>query len=258
MTLWSGTLMVMVYRQLKRFIRARSRVVGSIVNPLIWLGLFGIGWSSFFRGRLLPGLPNGASYLGFLAPGVVIMSTFIGGFIAGITVIWDKEFGFLKELLVAPASRAAGIVGRAIGDALSATLQGAIVLVGAIFLVSGLNPLGAPLALLAAFLTSLVFTGLGILVALKISSMEGFHLLVSLIMMPVMFLSDIFYPLGPLPSWMKAIAMMNPLTYAVDLARAGLAGAGEISPEISLVALIMISIVLLAADAKVFEKTTIS
>ncbi len=248
---------IMVYRQLKRFVRAKSRLFGSIVNPLIWMVFFGLGWSSLFKGSMAKALFGGYSYLDFLAPGVVMMTVFMGGFISGVTVLWDKEFGFLKELLVAPASRTAGMAGRAFGDALVATIQGALILAAIIPLARDINPGGIPVTLAAALLTGFAFTSLGITIALKISSMEGFHIIVNFIMMPLLFLSGAFFPIDPLPEWMKVLAYLNPLTYSVDLARISMLGSGSMNPLIDTVVLAASSLILIGSAALLFREATI-
>ena len=248
---------IMVYRQLKRLVRARSRLVGSLVNPLIWMIFFGLGWSSVFKGAAARAMFGGYSYLDYLAPGVVMMAVFMAGFISGVTVLWDKEFGFLKELLVAPASRSAGIMGRALGDALAAALQGAWILVLMLPLASHVDPRGAPIVLGAAVLTGLAFTSLGIALALRVSSMEGFHVIVSFITMPLLFLSGAFFPIDPLPGWMKILAYANPLTYAVDLARGSLLGSGSLNPLLDAAALATSSAALMLAVALMFEGATL-
>jgi ABC-2 type transport system permease protein len=248
---------IMMYRQLKRFVRARSRIIGSIVNPLIWIVFFGLGWSSLFKGQVARALFGGHSYLDFLAPGVVMMAVFTGGFISGVTVLWDKEFGFLKELLVAPSSRAAGIIGRALGDALVTVIQGALILAAVIPLAHGIRPEGIPAVLAAALLAGTAFTSMGIAIALRMSSMEGFHLVVNFMMMPLLFLSGAFFPIDPLPGWMKALAYLNPLTYSVDLARRSLLGAGSINPLLDAAALALSASALLALASLSFSKATL-
>ncbi len=241
----------MASRQLKRFYRSKSRVIASIVNPLLWMGFLAAGWSFASKGfaRFL----GGVGLIEFLAPAFAVMASASLAFTGGATVIWDKEFGFLREVLVAPAPRWACILGRALGDSIVASIQGAVVLAAAIA-IAGLNPSGAPLALLACFLAAMMFTSLGIALAARMRSIEGFHGTVNVLMTLVILLSGAFYPLGLVPSWLQALALLDPLTYPVDLARGALTGLYYIPASVSLtvsVAVIAGSIVLAAA---LFEK----
>ncbi len=251
------TVYIMAYRQLKRYVRSKSRLVGSIVNPLVWLVFFGLGWS---RALNVPGaraLFGGLDYLDYLLPGVVAMSIFTASFISGITIIFDKQFGFMKEILVAPVPRPAALLGRALGDSLTALLQGLLILGAGLPLASHVNPLGVFPVALYGFLLALGFTSAGIALASKITSHEGFQLIVNFIMLPVLFLSGAFYPIDPLPGWMKALAYLNPLTYAVDGMRQGLVGVGSLHPAASLAALGAASAILLLLAIALFEKATL-
>lgn len=211
---------IMVYRQIKRFSRAKSRVVGMVANPLIWLVFFGVGWSGVFRDARIFG---GADYLTYLAPGIFAMTVFNQSFISGVSVIWDREFGFLKEVLVAPASRKESIAGRIVGDSIVAIIQGAIILILTLLIteiqISGIIP-----ALGIGFLLAVAFSSFGVSIATRIHSMEGFQMIMAVLMLPIIFLSGAIYPVSAMPSWMKILAYINPLTYAVDGSRIVLTG----------------------------------
>lgn len=216
-----SALAAMAYRQVARFIAARSRMVNSLAMPIVWLVFFGLGWSSAFstlRGaeRILFG---GLSYLEYLAPGIIVMTVFMAGFGSGLSVLWDREFGYLKEVLVSPAPRQALILGRIIGDSLASLVQG-VVMALLVSLIAGWPGTTRVLAVLvAAYTAALASTSIGTFIALNMQSPEGFHLALSLITMPLLFTSSTYYPVDPLPAWLKALAYMNPLYYAVDLAR---------------------------------------
>ena len=250
-------LLIMAYRQLKRFIRARSRVVGSIVNPLIWIVFFGLGWSNVFRSPMVRQVFDGVDYLTYLVPGIVAMTIFSGSFISGVTVLWDKQFGFLKEILVAPASRSEAIIGRALGDAITALIQGIAILLLSFLIAGELKIVGVPAVLLIGFIQALGFTSIGIVMALKISSTEGFHVIVNFLMLPLIFLSGAFYPIDAMPNWMKVIAYINPLTYAVDGMRYYLVGSSKFPITLDLGVLTVSSTILLVIVAYLFEKATI-
>lgn len=245
---------IMVYRQIKRFSRAKSRVVGMVANPLIWLVFFGVGWSGVFRDARIFG---GADYLTYLAPGIFAMTVFNQSFISGVSVIWDREFGFLKEVLVAPASRKESIAGRIVGDSIVAIIQGAIILILTLLIteiqISGIIP-----ALGIGFLLAVAFSSFGVSIATRIHSMEGFQMIMAVLMLPIIFLSGAIYPVSAMPSWMKILAYINPLTYAVDGSRIVLTGISGVSPLyvdlgiLSFLALALLSIAMLA-----FERSTI-
>ena len=248
---------VMAYRQIKRFVRARSRLVGMIINPLIWIVFFGLGWSKVFDFPYAEIIFGGVDYLTFLSPGVMSMTIFATSFVAGISVIWDKQFGFLKEVLVAPSSRSEAMAGRIVGDSLIALLQGAIILGLMFILASDLNPAGILPAAGLGFLVAVSFSSLGVTIALKMRSMEGFQMLINFITLPLLFLSGAFYPITTMPEWMKVMAYFNPLTYAVDGMRYFLTGTSVMHPMIDVLLLALLSIVLLAVAMLSFRKATI-
>ena len=248
---------VLAYRQLKRFLRARARIITSIVNPIIWIIFFGLGWANAFNFPMARMIFGGLDYLTYLSSGIVAMAVFSASFIAGISVIWDKQFGFLKEILVAPASRSGAIIGRILGDSIIAVIQGAIILGLSFTIAHSLRVSGVPQALGYSFILAIGFTSLGIILALKISSMEAFQMIISFLMLPLVFLSGAFYPIKFMPTWMKWIAYVNPLTYAVDGMRYYLTGVSSFDPLLDLGLLVALTIVFLVIAARLFEKTTI-
>lgn len=224
--------------------------MGSIVQPIFWMVLLGLGFTSALRGAFFEGL----DYLTFFAPGIVVMAVFFTAFFSGISVIWDREFGFLKEILVAPVSRTATILGRALGDATMSTAQGLIVLAIAYMLVPGLSPTNLPLALLAAVLTAFQFAGLGIAIGSRMRSFEGFHLINTFIAMPLLFLSGAFYPINVLPSWLAPLIYANPLVYGVDLMRCSLTGVAEFPVVVNITASLLASILLISVAVWSFSR----
>ncbi|WP_218042153.1 ABC transporter permease [Infirmifilum lucidum] len=247
----------MVYRQVKRFVNARSRLVITIVQPLIWIVFFGMGWSRAFSFPGARALFGGLDYLTYLASGMVAMTVMTGSFMSGVSVIWDKQFGFLKETLVAPASRSEVILGRALGDALVVNIQAMIVLALLFLVAPGLNPGGVLPAFLYGLLLSLGFASLGIALSVKISSMEGFQMVVNLVTMPLLFMSGIFYPISTMPEWMKAAAYLNPATYAVDGMRYWLTGVSYFNPALDTALLLALTATLLFVGTRAFEKATV-
>jgi len=252
-----GPFAVMAYRQLRRFVRTRARVLASIINPIIWIVFFGLGWANAFNFPMAKAIFGGVDYLTFLTPGVTAMAVFTASFIGGVTVLWDKQFGFLKEVLVAPASRASIILGRIVGDSIVALIQGLAILALSFTIAHSLRPWGVLPATVYAFILALGFTSAGVVLALKITSMEGFQMVITLLMMPLLFLSGAFYPIKFMPGWMKWLAYINPLTYAVDGMRHYLAGVSTFAPLTDLAVLSAVTAALMGAAAWLFRRATI-
>lgn len=248
---------VMTYRQLKRFASSRSRLVMSIVNPLIWIVFFGLGWSNVFNFPGAKTIFGGLDYLTYLASGMVAMTIMMGSFISGLSVIWDKQFGFLKETLVAPASRAEVILGRAFGDSLVTVFQGFIILAMMYFIAPQIRIVGAIPALAYGVILSMGFTSLGITLSIKLSSSEGFQMIVNLMTMPLIFMSGVFYPIESMPDWMKLVAHVNPMTYAVDGMRYWLTGIARFDPLVDIGLLSALTSVLILIAVRTYNKTTV-
>jgi len=248
--------MTMIYRQIKRFWRARSRVVGMMINPLIWLIFFGLGWSKLFDFPMAKKLFMGFDYLSFFAPGVYCMTIFLNGFTSGLSVIWDKQFGFLKETMVAPSSRKSIMAGRIVGDATISLLQGIIILVLTLPLtdmkIHGFFP-----ALFLGFLLSISISSLGVCISIRMNSIEGFQLIVSVLMLPIVFLSGAVYPIDAIPDYIKVLAYLNPLTYAVDGSRYFLLGVSRFSILLDIFTLSILTIILLLTAILLFERLTL-
>ncbi len=264
---WVAAFTAMTLRQLLRFKTAKSRVVNSLVFPLIWLIFFGLGWSAVFSSSALgrgaellsQKLFGGLTYLQFLAPGVIVMTVFMAGFGSGLGLLWDKEFGYFKEILVSPAPRSALITGRIFGDTLAAMLQG-VVMALLVSAVAGWPSLAGLIGgLVAAFIAALASSAMGTLIALSMRSPEGFHIVINLLMLPMLFVSGAFYPIDPLPLWLKIFAYINPLYYAVDLTR-GLMYNVYSSPSllIDVAGLLAVTGAALAAAIAKFSKTYIA
>jgi len=202
------------YRDLLRFRRDKVRMVGSITFPLLFLVVFGSGLSGTM-GMLAPGV----NFSKFIFPGIVGMTVLMTSFTAGVSVVWDREFGFLKEVLVAPISRVAVAAGKTLGGATIALIQGIVMLLFApIFGVS--LPPGIVLKLLPVmFLVASALSAMGILLASRIKSMEAHQVVMQFLMFPMIFLSGVFFPVGNLPFWMSVLVKINPATYGVDSIR---------------------------------------
>jgi ABC-2 type transport system permease protein len=203
-------------RQLTRYVRSRSRMIASLGQPVLYLLALGFGFGPIFQKA------GEGNYLQFLAPGVIGMTVLFTSMFSGIELIWDRQFGFLKETLVAPVPRILIMLGRTLGGATVAVLQGLIVIV--VCSIAGFRPANwalIPLALLFMALIGILFTALGTAVASLLSDFQGFQLVMNFLVMPIYFLSGALYPLKNAPAVLETIARVDPLAYGVD----GLRGA---------------------------------
>ncbi len=235
-------------REIKRYLKSRSRVIGSGGQPLIWLALFGVGFGSVLT------LAGGTSYITFMAPGIMGMTLLFTSIFAGVNVIWDKQFGFLKEILVAPVSRFGIVMGKLAGSTTIAMLNALIILI--IVVIFGILPLsditaaGLVLTLIFMALISFVFVSIGLLIASSINNIEGFQVIVNFLVMPLFFLSGAIFPIGPTtPLWMRAISAIDPLSYGVNGMRAallGTAGASVIYLDMGIMVIVAAAFILVA------------
>jgi len=206
---------ILCARQLKRYVRSPARIVGSLGQPILFLVALGFGFGSMFARA------GGGSYLNFLAPGIISMAILFNAVFSGIEIIWDRQFGFLKETLVAPVSRIQIVLGRTLGGAIVAMAQGAVVFV--ICLVFGFrlhSSLLVPVAIVFMFLIALLFTSIGTAIGSVLQDMQGFPLIMNFLVMPLFFFSSALFPIEGLPKVLKAAVGLNPLTYGVDGLRA--------------------------------------
>jgi len=205
---------VVAYRELLRFVQERSRILSSFGMPVLFLIIFGAGFN-----RIIGTLTPGVDFIKFIYPGIVAMTVLMTSVFSGLSVVWDREFGFLKEVLVAPLSRTGIVLGKAAGGATVATIQGSMMLVLAPIIGIALTPILVIKVVPLLIIISLSLSGLGILVASRMRSQQGFHVVVQLIVFPLIFLSGIFFPVNNVPVWLQIISKVNPLTYGVDAIR---------------------------------------
>jgi ABC-2 type transport system permease protein len=242
---------IMWLREIKRFIRSRSRVVATIVQPLFFLLVLGAG----LRSIELPGMES-ENYTQFIAPGIIAMSIMFSSMFTGISVLWDKQFGFLQEVLVAPISRLSIIVGRTLGGATTALLQGLIILFVAFAL--GIFPasiLGLFLTLVFMVLVAFTAVGFGLVIASKMQDMQGFPLIMNLVVMPLILISSAFFKLDNLPSWVLPVAQFNPIFYMVDGLRGSLIGADNMfHPFLDLLVVLAICVFMMGIGSYLFSK----
>jgi ABC-2 type transport system permease protein len=210
------------YRDILRFWHDKTRLMGSIFFPLLFLFVFGTGLSTRM-GALGPGV----DFTKFMFPGIIGMTVLTSSFMAGVSVVWDREFGFLKEVLVAPISRAAVAIGKTLGSATVALLQGLLILLLAPLI--GVSVSAATVAALIGLmlLLAVAMGSFGILMATRIRSMEAFQATMQMLMFPMVFLSGAFFPVEGLPGWMNVLVKINPATYGITPIRQVVLGTGS-------------------------------
>lgn len=244
-----GAIYILWLRELKRYVRSRVQIVVSLGQPCLYLLALGFGLSPVFRQA------GHGSYLQFMAPGVVGMTILFTSVFSGVAMLWDRQFGFLKETLVAPVSRMQIMIGRTLGGATVATIQGTLILL--ICLVAGFRPhhwLSIPLALLFVVMVAIVFAALGTGVGSVIKDMQGFQLIMNFMVMPIFFLSGALYPLTNLPLAMRIVTRLDPLAYGVDGLRGSLIGLWHFSPGVDVAVLAMIAALFLSLGAYLFHR----
>jgi ABC-2 type transport system permease protein len=243
-----NTIYILWLRQLKRYIRSKPRIVASLGQPLLFLLGLGFGFGPVFAKA------GQGNYIQFLAPGVVGMTLLFTSIFSGIELIFDRQFGFLKEMLVAPVPRILIMLGRTLGGATVAMIQGTIVML--ICLIAGFRPSLAalPLGLLYMALIAILFTALGTAIASVLSDFQGFQFVMNFLVMPVFFLSGALFPLTNVPSVLGAIAAVDPLSYGVDGLRLALGGATHFGGTIDLIVLSVVSAVFLVVGGRLFNR----
>jgi len=245
---------VIVAREFKKFIRERSRLFASIARPLLWLFIVGSGMS-----RLVP-QDSGVHYTQFIFPGIIGMTILFSSIFSSISIIWDKEFGFMKEILVAPVSRLSIVLGKALSGTIVSTVQAVIILALFPFLGFQLGLLQIVAAILLCASLSFCIAAFGIVLATFYDSYESFSVIMNFIIMPMFFLSGAMYPVKFLPEILRIIAKINPLTYGIDAIKHILlpGQAGSLGPDFSLatsIAVILItSVVFVFIGVKAFER----
>ncbi len=201
---------VLIARDFKKFIREKSRLVSTLARPLIWLFLVGGGMSRLVS----PGI--GISYIQFIFPGILGMTILFSSIFSSISIIWDKEFGLMKEILVAPVSRFSIVVGKALSGTIISVIQATIILLLFPFLGIKLSVMSVPYAIGVSFILAFCISSLGIILATFFESMESFSAIMNFIVMPMFFLSGAMYPVKNLPDILKWISKLNPLTFGID------------------------------------------
>jgi ABC-2 type transport system permease protein len=243
---------VLWLREVKRYLRSRAQIVASLGQPLLYLLVLGFGLGPVFAQA------GQGSYLQFVAPGVIGMGVLFTSIFSGIGLLWDRQFGFLKETLVAPVPRIQIMVGRTLGGATIAMAQGVLVLV--VCLAAGFRPQSAA-GLLLAFvymaLIAVVFAALGTAIGSGLRDMQGFQFIMNFLVMPIFFLSGALYPLTNLPTALAVATRIDPLSYGIDGLRGALVGISQIGLAIDALVLTVVASLFLALGAWSFSKIQI-
>ncbi len=243
---------VLWLREIKRFSRAKSRVIGALAMPLFFLVFLGLG----FNRMAVPGMTGDRTYIRFLVPGIIGMGLLFSSTFGGLSVLWDREFGFLKEIMVAPVSRLSIVVGRVAGGTTTGLIQGVMIL-GISFIlgfkISG--PTSLFLAILMMTLIATTFLGLGLIFASLLKDMQGFSIIMNFVIFPLFFLSGALYPLDNFPLWLKYFSYLDPLTFGVDGLRGILLGASSFAVWLDFILMVFFSGVMLFLGAYFFEKS---
>jgi ABC-2 type transport system permease protein len=236
-------------RGVKRYLRSTPRIIASLGQPLLFLLALGFGFGPIFQKA------GQGNYMQFLAPGVIAMTILFTAVFSGIELIWDRQFGFLKETLVAPVPRILIMIGRTLGGATVSLIQGAIVVVicfGAGFRVTNFRTL--PIAIVVMILIAIMFTALGTAIASVLSDFQGFQLIMNFLVMPIFFLSGALFPLANLPKVMDVVASIDPLSYGVDGLRGALIGNPYFGLTFDMMILSIITVALLGAGSYLFSR----
>jgi len=239
-------------REVKKYGRSRVQIIASLGQPLLYLLVLGFGLGPVYQKA------GGGSYLQFMAPGIVGMAVLFTSVFSGIALLWDRQFGFLKETLVAPVPRMYVMIGRTLGGATVAMLQGTLIVV--VCLIAGFRPvslIGIPLGFAFMALIAIVFAALGTSIGSSLQDMQGFQLIMNFLVLPIFFLSGALFPLNNLPRVLSLVTKLDPLSYGVDGLRAALIGASHFGAIVDAVVLAVVAAGLLGLGAWRFSKIEI-
>jgi ABC-2 type transport system permease protein len=243
---------VLWLREMKRYFRAKSRILGSLAIPFFFLAFLGMGFSRM----AVPGVTRDVNYIRFLVPGIIGMSLLFQSVFAGLSVLWDREFGFLKEIMVAPVSRVSIVLGRIAGGMTTALVQGLLVM--GVSLLVGFRIRSVPGVLVALVFMALVstsFIGLGLIFASRIKDMQGYSIIMNFVVFPLFFLSGALYPVSNLPPWLRVLSYFDPLTYGVDGLRGSLINISSWGIPANLLVMAGISVLMVFLGAWSFERS---
>jgi ABC-2 type transport system permease protein len=244
-------------REVKRYFRERVRPVSSFIQPALWLIIFGSGFAGLARGSVLP---PGMTFQVFLFPGIIAQTMLFTSMFMGISVIWDREFGFLKEILVAPISRGSIFLGKMLGNSTDAIIQGIITFLLGFIIGVQLNLLVFALALPLMIMITFGLVCIGLSIASSMTSLESFGVIQSFVTLPLFFTSGALFPVNTpgTPWWLQDISHLNPMSYGVDALRAVVIGSNAsyaLSPlYVDIIVVVAFDLVMMAIGTWLFSR----
>jgi ABC-2 type transport system permease protein len=236
-------------RELKRYVRSKAQIAASLGQPVLYLLALGFGFGPVFQKA------GNGSYLQFVSPGIISMTILFSSIFSGIAMLWDRQFGFLKETLVAPVPRIQIMIGRTLGGATVAVIQGTFIFLATLLV--GFRPANLsmiPVAFLFMMLIAIVFASLGTVFGSMLQDMQGFQLIMNFMVLPIYFLSGALYPLKDLPKALTVITRIDPLSYGVDALRNILSGIPYFTLTLDLVLLCGVAVIFLSLGAWLFSR----
>lgn len=239
-------------RELRRYVRSRAQIVASLGQPLLYLIALGFGLGPVFQKA------GQGNYVQFVAPGIMSMTVLFSSIFSGMGLLWDRQFGFLKETMVAPVPRLHVMLGRTLGAATVAVIQGTLVAI--VCFIAGfraINLATIPIAWLFMALIACLFSALGTAIGSWLENMQGFQLIMNFLVMPIFFLSGALYPLNNLPTVLGAVTRLDPLSYGVDAMRTVLIGVSHFGLALDAAVLIVVTIVLMFIGSYLFSRIQI-
>ncbi len=235
------------WREIKVFQREKSRVVSSIVQPLMWLFLFGGGVGASVN-------VGGVNYQDYIYPGILAMSVLFGSVFFGLYIVWDRKLDVLKAVLVAPVSRISIFFGKVLGGCTDVTIQ-VVILFFFSFLFPTITPWGIPLALLILTITSIAMVSMGLALGSLFESLEGFQVIATFVVFPLFFLSGALFPVNDrLPGWLQGLVKLNPLTYTVDGVRGALLGLNAFPLYVDLSVIAFFAVLMVLVGSALFSR----
>jgi len=235
-------------REAKIYMREKERVISSIVSPLLWIFAFGAGVGSTIE------TVQGYSYQIFIYPGIVVMTVLFASLFYGVYIIWDRKLDFLKEVLVAPVSRASVFAGKVLGGATDAMIQVVFLLIIGLFISVPLTPIVIINAFLMLLLISIAMVSIGLVIGANLKSPEGFTLVINFVMWPMFFFSGALFPVSNLSGWLSVVTFINPLTYGVDAVRGIILGTHQFPIFLDVAVMLLFSLIAMGIGVLSFRR----
>jgi ABC-2 type transport system permease protein len=264
--IWTGGLYAIWLREVKRAVRDRGQLIGGVVRPLLYVLIMGIGLNPYFRGEIYGEVRFVVpfTYLQFLFPAVIALNIMYTSVQSAVSVIWDREFGFLREVLVSPLPRAVILTGKILGGTTVAMFHGALVLILARFADLTMTAADFAWGLCLMFMIAFALTSLGVVIANRIRSFEGFGVFSNVVILPLYFLSSSIFPLDPsltsaqtrviYPEWLVTLIQINPLTYAIDALRGAFIHFHQFDPRLGPAVLVVMAVLFFTIALYDFRK----